>query len=364
MGKVRKSLRREPAVRVEAGEAHATRASVAPVEVHAQTAMGEEMLERAGRPWAQRPQPHALAQQAPEARGRGLAGQQVASGELPEAAEEPLRRPAHQQRAAPAHEQRGDRLDLAGCRTRPPHRQRLRRAAREGRAGAGDRTFGAARRPGRAERGAELHQRLVQVARAGSLREVAGLLPQPGLCGRPAQVLADAEQPGENPRDVPVDDRLRTVERDRGHRARRVAPDTRELAQRLRIVGKPPGVPGHDHARSPLQVSRARVVAETRPQTEQRVGLGAGEALDVGKARQEALVVRDHRVDAGLLEHRLGDPDRVGIARAPPRQIAPVRVVPREQALAQAEGQDAGGASFSSIFSRTHFSSHHSTGST
>jgi len=350
-------------VRVESVEAHATRASVAPVEVQAQTAVGEAVQERALRPRAQEPQPDALAQEAPEAGGRRLAGQEVAARELPEASEEPPRRPADREGASPAHEERCDGLDVAGRRSPPPHRQRLGLAARQGRAGAGDGTRAAARSAGRAERGAELHQGLVQVSRAGPARELSRRPPEPGLRGRTPQLLADSEQPRQHARDVPVHDRLRTIEGDRGHRPSRVAADAGELAQGLRAVGKPPGVSLHQVARRALEVARARVVAETRPEPEQRVGLGAGEALDVRKAREEALVVRDHRLDARLLEHRFGDPDGVGIPRAPPGEIAAVGAVPGEQPLAN-PAYEGGGASFSSIFSRTHFSSHHSTGST
>jgi len=244
-------------MRVESVEAHATRASVAPVEVQAQTAVGEEVQEHALRPRAQHPQPDALAQEAPEARARCLAGQEVAARKLPQAAEEPPRRPADREGAAPAHEERGDGFDVAGCRTPPPDRQRLGLPAREGRAAAGEGTPGAARSAGRAERGAELHQRLVQISRARPARELARRLPEADLRGRTAHVLADPEQPGEDACDVPVHDRLGTVERDRGHRTRRVATDAGELAQGLRAVGKPPGVLLHQPARRALEVARA-----------------------------------------------------------------------------------------------------------
>jgi hypothetical protein len=42
-------------MRVEAVEVHSTRASVAPVQVQAQTPVGEEVQQRALRPQAQRP---------------------------------------------------------------------------------------------------------------------------------------------------------------------------------------------------------------------------------------------------------------------------------------------------------------------
>jgi hypothetical protein len=83
VGQARKGLWREPTMRVEAVEVHSPRVSVAPVQVQAQTAVGEEVLERALRAWPQHPQADPFAQQAPEARARRLAGQQIAARELP-----------------------------------------------------------------------------------------------------------------------------------------------------------------------------------------------------------------------------------------------------------------------------------------
>jgi hypothetical protein len=318
-------------MRVESGEAHATRPSVAPEQVQAQTPVGEQVFHAAPGPQPQRDEPDPLPQQPPETAGRRLAGTELPARELPEAAEEPSRRPADREEAAPAPEQRGDALDRPGRGPRSPHRQRLGLAALAGAAGAGDGAVRAARAAWLADGGAELHQRLVQVAGARAARELPRRLPEPGLRRGPPQVVADPEQPCEDARDVAVDDRLRSIERDRGHRPRRVAPDSGQLAQGRRVVGQAPAVPLDQRARRALEVARARVVAEARPQPEHRVGLRPGEARDVREAREEALVVGDHRLDARLLQHRFGDPDGVGIARTPPREVAAVGPVPVEQ---------------------------------
>ena len=288
-------------MRIESVEAHATRASVAPVQVQAQTAVGEEVPDLARGPRLQRPEPHALAQQPPQPRRGRLAGPQVAARELPEASEEPRRRPADREGAPAADEQRGDGLDLARRRARAAPRQRLGVAARERPASAGHRARGAARRAGGADGRPELHQRLVQVSGARAAGELARAPPEPGLHRRAAQVLANAVQAGQHARDVAVDDRLRPVERDRRDGPRGVAADAWQLAHRVGAVGQAPGVPQDDLARRALEVSRARVVAEPRPVPEHRIRLGAREAVDVGEAREEALVVGDHRIDARLL---------------------------------------------------------------
>jgi hypothetical protein len=71
---------RQPAVRVEAFETHAARASVAPVEVHAQSAVRESMLHHGHGPGAQRGEADALAQRTAKASRRVLTGREIAPG--------------------------------------------------------------------------------------------------------------------------------------------------------------------------------------------------------------------------------------------------------------------------------------------
>ncbi len=54
------------------------------------------------------------------------------------------------------------------------------------------------------------------------------------------------------------------------------------------------------------------------------------------KSLEECLVALDHDGDARLLQHDLRDPDRIGVAAAPPGQVAPVGVVPAQQIAAYA----------------------------
>ena len=79
---------------------------------------------------------------------------------------------------------------------------------------------------------------------------------------------------------------------------------------------------------------RAPVVAQAAPQRE-HASIGArGERAHVGKRREEAHVVRQHRRDLRLLQHDLGQPDAIRIARVLPREIvAAVRALPRDGAL-------------------------------
>ena len=72
----------------------------------------------------------------------------------------------------------------------------------------------------------------------------------------------------------------------------------------------------------PVQVTGPRVVPHSFPGLQNRVEIGPGEGVNVGKANQELFVAfTDHR-DSGLLGHDLGEPDPVRIRFCPPRDVA------------------------------------------
>ena len=178
----------------------------------------------------------------------------------------------------------------------------------------------------RADRRAELHQALVEIAGRGRRGErghqLAGPRPQRALPGGRLDVVGDRVDAGEHARDVAVDERRPLAERDRGDRARGVRADAGHLAELCRAPRELAAEPRVDRLRSGVQVARARVVAEAGPRGEHVVERRAGERPHRREPRHPPLPVRDHGRDAGLLQHDLADPDRVRIAGAPPRQIA------------------------------------------
>ena len=185
-----------------------------------------------------------------------------------------------------------------------------------------DRADQAARRRRRADRGAELHEALVEIAglRVGIERghQLAGLRPQRLHALRRLHVLVDREHAREHPRDVAVDERRALAVRDRGDRARRVGSDARHAAELARRARQRLA----HRLRAGVEVPRARVVAEAGPRGEHVVERCGRERGDRREPRHPALPVRDHRRDPRLLQHDLADPDRVRVTRAPPRQIA------------------------------------------
>ena len=80
-----------------------------------------------------------------------------------------------------------------------------------------------------------------------------------------------------------------------------------------------------------MQVQPAAVVPEPLPLADDVRGRGGGESVDVGPALQPGLVPRHDAADLRLLEHHLGDEDRVRVARPAPRQIGAVRGKPGEE---------------------------------
>ena len=89
------------------------------------------------------------------------------------------------------------------------------------------------------------------------------------------------------------------------------------------LAGNSPPCSATTSCGAAMQVARAAVVAEPAPGGQHVVERRRGERAHVGKSRQEALVVAEHRRHLGLLQHDLGQPDAVRIARALPRQPVP-----------------------------------------
>ena len=200
-----------------------------------------------------------------------------------------------------------------------------------------DRTLAAARRGSRADRRAEIHQRL----RVGSMsvrrQQRLGDAPQLALDLRRAGIAFDAAMAREHALHVAVEDRRR-ARRTRTRRspppssgrcpaASRASPHRAETRRRASR---------HDRLRRRMQMMRAAVVAEAAPELEHAVDRRRGQRAHVGKGVEEALVVRDDRRDLRLLQHDLGQPDPIRVARALPRQIvAAVRPLPGDEARAR-----------------------------
>ena len=181
-----------------------------------------------------------------------------------------------------------------------------------------ERTPGAVGVARRAERRAELHQRLIEVARAAFRDELGRDLPEPHAERCATRITSQREEPRENANDVPVDDRHPFAERDARHRSRGVCAHPRQSEQRLVIGWHASLVPLVHRLRRLVQAPRSGVVAEPLPGVEHVRLASPGERSDGREASQKVRVPTDHGLHLRLLQHDLAHPDRVRIARAPP----------------------------------------------
>ena len=180
----------------------------------------------------------------------------------------------------------------------------------------------------KADGGAQLHDRLVEVSGTRGGHHLAG-----GLVDSLA--VRQAEQARIHPPQVAVRCRVAPVKGDAHDRAGGVPPDARQVQQRLVVRRQPAAVAAHHQARRPLQVFGAPVVAEAAPDAPYGVQGRAVQGLQRRERLHEAVVVWKHGGHLGLLEHGLGDPDGVGVA-ASPGQVTLVAVVPAQQRRAHA----------------------------
>jgi len=175
------------------------------------------------------------------------------------------------------------------CVLPPPRRTRV-----------GQRAGAAARDAGQADRRTEVHE------------GVCALGPEPA-----ARALLHAT-------DVCVHGEHGSVEGEARERVRRVAAD----AGKLRWIRRP--ARAGDPLRCPMEADGTAVVAEALPRADDVREQRRGERLCGRPALEPREVARDDALYLRLLEHHLGDEDRVRIARPPPGQITPVLRVPGE----------------------------------
>jgi len=83
------------------------------------------------------------------------------------------------------------------------------------------------------------------------------------------------------------------------------------------------------------EVAGTRVIAKSLPGVKDVVLRSARERGEVWEAPQPLIIIRAHGSDCCLLEHELGDEDRVGIAGAAPGEIAAVMAIPMLQCAAE-----------------------------
>ena len=143
------------------------------------------------------------------------------------------------------------------------------------------------------------------------------------------------EESGENPGDVGIDDGAGQIEGETGNGPRGVATETRQGGKNDRIPRELTAVVVQDRPGGFLKVADPAVVAKTFPGPEELPFGGRGEGFEVGKGGEKLLepaVLADRR-DGGLLEHDLGNEDRIRIGGPAPWMLGAVGGKPAEQGV-------------------------------
>ena len=193
-----------------------------------------------------------------------------------------------------------------------------------------------------ANRGPQFHQCLIQsgaplvsqialsMSRSNQLRRHFPKLPVERLG---FGVTFQSKQPGQNSDDIPIQNGFRLIECDGGNGTRRVRTNPGKPQNSSRIPRENSSVIGHDLAGRSLKVASSGIIAQTFPEFQHQVCGGFGQISHGRQAFHPAIPIRDHRLNLSLLEHYLGNPNRIGITRPPPRQISGRPIKPPGQSL-------------------------------
>ena len=76
-----------------------------------------------------------------------------------------------------------------------------------------------------------------------------------------------------------------------------------------------------------MEVSGPTVISQPLPRLQDLVGFGSSKSLERGEPPHPALVVSEDGLDAGLLEHELGDEHPIGIRVVSPRERSACPIV-------------------------------------
>ncbi len=201
----------------------------------------------------------------------------------------------------------------------------LRRAELQYRAG------GAPGRRGDADRGAQVHQGLVEVGSPAQgnppLQEFFQVLlgrGTPGMVKLRKETLEDTLH-------VSVEGSNRLVEGQAGHGPGGVRTEAREAEKFLLRPGDFSAQIPADGLRRPVKIPGPRVISQSGPGLKNLLPRGTGQISQCWEKGQEALVIGDDRLHPGLLEHELRDQDPVRVPIPAPGELSSMGRIPPEK---------------------------------
>ena len=186
-----------------------------------------------------------------------------------------------------------------------------------------------------ANRGAQFHHGLIPITGSGGIEGAVGRLLQGLPAAALAQIPADRAQARQDAPDVSIQDSVWSVKRDAQDGGGGVSTDAGKSEDIFRGLRKDSAMLGDDLLRGSLQVARAAVVAEARPQAKDLVLGRGGESLNIREALEETVVVGNYRGHARLLKHDFREPNSVRVMVTAPGQVALEFAEPGQQLLSE-----------------------------
>ena len=198
---------------------------------------------------------------------------------------------------------------------------------------------------GQADERAQLHQGLVKIPDPVLRQHLPDDLPEFLFYGGILNVAGVVHQAGGHPQHIAIHGGDADIKGDGGDGTGGVLSQTGQAAQCREIGGERPVMLFHQQGGGFFQITGAAVIAQSLPQLEELLLLHGGKGRDIRQGGGKALEVGDAGFHPGLLQHHLGDPGAVGAGLLPPRQDAPVFIVPLYSCPGRAAGNCGIGAS-------------------
>ncbi len=171
--------------------------------------------------------------------------------------------------------------------------------------------------------------RLVEISRTLAIQQPFGRQPH----------LLPRESPPRNPLQHPLHIAIhhghRLAECNAGNGRGRISPYTGQILPSLRRLGKLPVPLPHHNLRRRMQHARPPVISQPAPSRQHRSFPRARQLLHRRKSPQKFVIMHNHCRHARLLQHDLRHPHPVRIMVLAPRQVARMRVIPRQQLRAK-----------------------------
>ena len=180
-----------------------------------------------------------------------------------------------------------------------------------------------------AQGGTQIHHALGIALHGKACGRIAVLRGQQGLRRVPqraglrglGQIAAKAQRAAEHAAHIGVQNRHPLAKTQRRNRRCGRAPNARQVSQLRGAAWKRAAVGLHHRVCASMQITRAAVVPQATPQTQDIVLRRGSQRADRRKARHEAVKVAHHGGHLGLLQHDLRGPDAVGVCGVLPGQV-------------------------------------------